>query len=114
MLWVWLFEDSEIINFWNSSAECFTKKLKYTLRDSKAGAYLPALKCKQVFCKFFAVFLSSPNGSCKANWASNLSTARSVALCKRSHSILYHLKPNKLKTCYAVDFMYIQTEQTHK
>lgn len=46
--------------------------------------------------------------------SSNLSAARSAALRKGSHSILCCLKPNKLKTCYAVDFMYIQIEQTHK
>lgn len=56
MLWVWLFEDSEIIKFWSSDVVCFTEKLKHSLRDSKAGAYLPLLKQEQLFCNFFAVF----------------------------------------------------------
>lgn len=56
MLWVWLFEDSEIIKFWNSDVVCFTEKLKYMLRDSKAGVYLPLLKCEELFCNFFASF----------------------------------------------------------
>lgn len=78
MLWVWLFEDSEIIKFWNSDVVCFTEKLKHSLRDSKAGAYLSLLKQEQLFCNFFAdffflvlglvvffFFLSLPNESCK-------------------------------------------------
>lgn len=60
-----LFEDSEIIHFWNGNAICCTENLKYALGDSKAGAYLPVLRCKQIFCQFFAEFLSLLNESCR-------------------------------------------------
>lgn len=54
MLWVWLVEDSEIIKLWNSDVVCFAEKLKYALRDSKAGAYLHPLKQEQLSSNFFA------------------------------------------------------------
>lgn len=67
MLWVWLFEDSEIIKLWNRDVVCFAEKLKYALRDSKAGVYVHLLKQEQLSSNFFATFFffSLPSESCK-------------------------------------------------